>query len=281
MNQAHTTRPSAIAGSWYPGSERPLRAVIQEFLDQANPPALAGKLLGLVVPHAGYQYSGQTAAFAFKLLAGLSFEQVILTSPFHAFARDAFLTTQHDAYETPLGSVPVDHASLDQLDAKLKAAGFPGITKIRREQEHSLEIELPFLQFMLNQPFQLIPLMIRTHSSNALQQLGMLLAQMANEKNTLLVASTDLSHFNQASAAEKMDRRALDNIASLNAEKLLIDNECGAAPACGAGAVAAMLYAAKELGADNAHILRYSHSGHVTGDLTSVVGYGAAAVVLP
>jgi MEMO1 family protein len=281
MNQAHTNRPSAIAGSWYPGSERPLRSVLQDLIDQANPPVLEGKLLGLVVPHAGYQYSGQTAAFAFKLLEGLSFEQVILTSPFHAFSPDAILTTQHAAYETPLGRMPVDHASLDRLDNRLKDAGFPGITKIRREQEHSLEIELPFLQFMLQSSFQLIPLMIRTHSTNALQQLGSLLAQMAREKSTLLVASTDLSHFNHASAAEKMDRRALDNIASLNAEKLLKDNERGAAPACGAGAVAALLYTAKELGAENAHILRYSHSGHVTGDLSSVVGYGAAAVVLP
>jgi len=281
MNQPHTTRPSAIAGSWYPGNEQHLSTVLQGYIDQAEPPALNGQLLALIVPHAGYQYSGQTAAFAFKLLAGLSFEQVILTSPFHAFSVDAILTTQHDAYETPLGSVPVDHASLDQLDTQLKEAGFPGITKIRREQEHSLEIELPFLQFMLQQPFQLIPLMIRTHAPNALQQLGSLLAQIAREKSTLLVASTDLSHFNHASAAEKMDQRALDNIASLNAEKLLQDNERGAAPACGAGAVAALLYTAKELGAENAHILRYSHSGHVTGDLTSVVGYGSAAVVLP
>lgn len=281
MNQALTTRPSAIAGAWYPDSERHLRTILQEYIDQANPPALDGQLLGMVVPHAGYQYSGQTAAFAFKLLAGHFAEQVILTSPFHAFAPDAILSTQHDAYETPLGSVPVDHTSLDRLDAQLKAAGYPGITKIRREQEHSLEIELPFLQFMLEQPFQLIPLMIRTHAPNVLQQLGKLLAQMTREKATLLVASTDLSHFNQASAAEKMDRRALDNIASLNPEKLLLDNERDVAPACGAGAVAAMLYAAKELGAENAHILHYSHSGHTTGDLNSVVGYGAAAVVLP
>ena len=134
---------------------------------------------------------------------------------------------------------------------------------------------------MLKQPFQLIPLMIRTHSPDALQQLGSLLAQIAREKSTLLVASTDLSHFNHASAAEKMDKRALDNIASLNTEKLLLDHEAGTAPACGAGAVAALLYAAKVLGAENANILQYSHSGHVTGDLTSVVGYGSAAVYLP
>ena len=278
MSQPHQARPSAIAGSWYPGKAVELKATIQQYLDLAVPARSKGTLTGLVVPHAGYIYSGQTAAYAFKLLEGKSYDRVILTSPFHAMTFEALLTSDYSAYQTPLGEIPVDTKALDRIDEHLSKRGMQAIKRIKREQEHSLEIELPFLQVALTDTFELVPLMVRTHHPDTLKTLAAILAELVQEKPTLMVASTDLSHFNTASTAEKLDRCILEDIHNLDPMQLLADNETGKGSACGAGAVAMMLFALQQLGANHVDILQYTHSGSITGDHHSVVGYGAAAV---
>ncbi|MEE4194257.1 MAG: AmmeMemoRadiSam system protein B [Anaerolineae bacterium] len=278
MFKAHNARPSAIAGSWYPGNPTSLTTQIQNYLDQASPVVSEGNLLAIVVPHAGYIYSGQTAAFAFKLLEGRNIERVILCSPFHAMTYEALLTTSYPAYETPLGIIPIDESALAAIDDHLAENGMQKIHRMKHEQEHSLEIELPFLQTVLGDSFELVPLMVRTHQQVSLQVLATACAELAQEKPSLLVASTDLSHFNSARTAEILDSNVLVDIQNLDPAQLLADNQSGTGLACGAGAVALILYTAKLLGANHTDILNYTHSGVITGDNSSVVGYGAAAI---
>jgi AmmeMemoRadiSam system protein B len=278
MSKVQNTRPSAIAGRWYPGQPAKLTNTLQQYLSKAQPKMTAGNLLALIVPHAGYIYSGQTAAYGFKLLENKSFDRVILTSPFHAMTYEALLTTSYSAYETPLGTIPIDQDALERIDAHLNKHSMTPIYRIQREQEHSLEIELPFLQTVLKDPFELVPIMVRTHHPRSLQILADIFSSLAQEKSTLLLASTDLSHFNPGPIAELLDQQVLEDIKTMDSEQLLEDNQSGKGLACGAGAVASILFTAKKLGANHAEILNYTHSGLVTGDNSSVVGYCSAAI---
>lgn len=278
MMKAQNIRPSAIAGRWYPGTSARLRSEIDGYLALADPASAPGDLLGIVVPHAGYLYSGQTAAYAFKLLQGKSYERVVVCSPFHAMTFEALLTTAYSGYETPLGTVPVDEPALEQIDQYLETHHMQKVHRVHHEQEHSLEIELPFLQAVLEDRFDLVPLMVRTHQPDALRILAAAIAELAQEKPTLLVASSDLSHFHPANTAEKLDHQILSDIQHLLPDQLLEDNQKELGSACGAGAVALMLFSTLLAGANHADILHYSHSGNTTGDYDSVVGYGAAAI---
>lgn len=278
VQQPASIRPSAIAGHWYPGEPDVLRSQINEYLHSAKVLEPAHPPLALVVPHAGYLYSGRCAASAFKQVAGHAFERVVVASPFHAPAMDALLTTEYQAYSTPLGEIPVDAEVINTINKLMQASDCPGLRPIRREQEHSLEIELPFLQTVLSKPFLLVPIMVRSHSPHILQTLGKALAHIAQQKSTLLVASTDLSHFYPAEMASNLDHAVLHHIEQLDPDALLRGDDNGSAQACGAGALAAILWAVKALANAETRIIQYTHSGHVTGDQHSVVGYGAAAI---
>jgi AmmeMemoRadiSam system protein B len=184
----------------------------------------------------------------------------------------------HDAYQTPLGSIPIDRAAVQELDALLeKSLGF-GTISVRKDREHSLEIELPFLQQALGGDFSLLPVMVRDQSERVTKSLGLSLAEVLKTRAALLVASTDLSHFYPQASANKLDKEMLNRIESLDPEAVLKAEEEGVGYACGRGAVAAVLWAARELGGNHVQILNYATSGDVSGDYHQVVGYGAAVV---
>lgn len=278
MSKKMSVRQSVIAGNWYPGDAKELRQQLTGFLSTTKMGEPASEVFALFVPHAGYIYSGRTAAHAFAQVAGSSYERVIIASPFHALSNAELLTTPFEQYETPLGRVDVDHEGIEQLNAMLADQQMPLIEETLRDQEHSLEIELPFLQHVLDGPFELIPVMVRTHHVETLKTLGQAFAELMKTKKTLLVASTDLSHFYTAAIAKTLDERVLQYIEALSPLELLAGNEQGIAQACGAGAVAATLWAAQAEGAEQVKILHYSHSGMVTGDFQSVVGYGSGVI---
>ncbi|MBI2845341.1 MAG: AmmeMemoRadiSam system protein B [Chloroflexi bacterium] len=268
-------RHSTIAGNWYPGTEETLRRTVDGLLDLAQASAYEGRdLLALFVPHAGYNYSGAVAAQAYRLLKGRSFPRVILLGPSHYRYIGPWATTDFTHYQTPLGLVPVDDKYAQELAERLS------MLSLRENQEHALEIQLPFLQSLL-QEFSVVPILIGDHSLGAAQKLAEALAETTADENNLLIASSDLSHYHNARTAEGMDRRLLSRLHSLYAEGLAADFESGECEACGAGAIlAAMLYA-RQRGADRAEVLKYAHSGEIIGDYLGVVGYAAAAVFLP
>jgi MEMO1 family protein len=272
-------RPSPIAGRWYEGNAKALARSIDEFLDNAKIPELGGQVVGVVAPHAGHIYSGAVAGYAFSSLRGGQFDLVAVVAPMHHPYYEPLITTSHDAYHTPLGNILVDKDALTELDVILKSELGFGLSAVPRDPEHSLEIELPFLQRALKPDWKLLPVMVRAQDPQVSARLGKALAQVLRNKNSVLVASTDLSHFYNQAAALKFDRAMLNTIESFDPEGAFDLERAGKGFACGLGAVTAVLWAARELGADRVKVLRHATSGDVTGDYASVVGYGAAVVL--
>ncbi len=272
-------RPSPIAGKWYEGDPDLLARIVDEFLADAQLPDLEGEVLAVIAPHAGHTYSGGVAGYAFAVLRGRTPDIVAVIAPMHHPYSEPLLTSAHHAYTTPLGDVPIDQDVLRELDAVLKSdLGF-GLSPVSRDPEHSLEIELPFLQRALTSNWKLLPVMVRARELRISKHLGKALARVLSNKNHVMVASTDLSHFYNQQTALAYDRAMLRAIESFDPDAAFDLERAGKGFACGLGAFTAVLWAARELGADQVKILRHATSGNVTGDYSSVVGYAAAAIL--
>lgn len=278
MNNISNLRPSPIAGTWYEGKPETLKRNIDAYLDNAQLPDLPGDVIGVIAPHAGHRYSGAIAGYAFATLRNRTPDLVAVISPMHHPYEQPLITSSHDAYSTPLGTIPIDKSAIDELDSALQADLGIGISAIPRDPEHSLEIELPFLQRALASEFKLLPVMVRAQDPRVSEGLGKALAKVLAGKNYILVASTDLSHFFDQETANRLDNEMLRQIEAFSPEGVFEAEKTGTGFACGHAAVAAVLWAAKELGANTIKLLNYATSGDVTGDYSGVVGYGAAAI---
>ncbi|MEW6717582.1 MAG: AmmeMemoRadiSam system protein B [Chloroflexota bacterium] len=278
MTEKINVRPSPIAGTWYSGNPNTLRSEVDRYIKEATEITIPGEIIAVIAPHAGHRYSGPVAGYSFAALKGLSPDLVAVISPMHSPYPAHLLTSSHDAYYTPLGTIPIDHDALKQIDAHLKKNSKLSLTYISNDPEHSLEIELPFIQCIFTHPYYLLPIMVRDQTANVTRALGNAIAETLREKNFILVASTDLSHMYPQPLAEKYDREILRRIELFDPEAVMRAESEGKGFACGLGAVIAVMYAAIALGADSVKILKYATSGDVTGDYSSVVGYGAAAI---
>jgi AmmeMemoRadiSam system protein B len=269
-------RPSPIAGRWYPDDPAQLAQVVDQYLNTARLPEIIGEVIAVMTPHAGYPYSGPVAGYAFAAVRGLHPDLVAVVSPMHHPYFQPLLTSAHAAYSTPFGLIPIDRQAVQTLDRELNGELGFGLSAVRNDPEHSLEIELPFLQRALDNDFRLLPVMVRDQSPQTIRTLGLALARVLRDRQALLVASTDLSHYYPQKIANVFDQELLHRVADFNPNRVLEAEEEGAGFACGKGALAAVLWAAKELGADQVQVLDYATSGDVTGDFSQVVGYGAA-----
>ncbi len=278
MNEITEVRPSPIAGTWYSHDPDQLRQQVDHYLASARLPNIEGQVTAVIAPHAGHRYSGRTAGHAFAAILGQDRDLVAIISPMHAAYPANLLTSAHQAYATPLGPVRIDQAALAQLDEILTQDGMP-LTPVANDKEHSLEIELPFLQRALRTEFKLLPVMVRSQSPLVARRLGHALAKVMQGRSGLLVASTDLSHFYPQELAHKLDEEMLRRMRSFSPDDLFSAERSGLGFACGVAAVAAVLWAARELGGSVVEILHHSTSGEETGDYSSVVGYGAAVVL--
>lgn len=267
----HLVRESPIAGTWYPGRRDDLDALVAKYLAEAPAVAVGGELVGLISPHAGYVYSGAVAAHAYRLLENRRYDVVVVISPSHRYYAGNLLVSRKSYYRTPLGLVEVAHDLVREIGSQVRLDG------VDRDDEHSLEIQLPFLQHQLGS-FRLVPIMMEDQTFAMASRLGQALAAILAGKRALLVASTDLSHFHTYDRAVALDRRTLSDVERFDPEGLDRDVTTSAAEACGYGAVSAVLVAAKAAGADEVTILKYANSGDVTGDRNRVVGYGAAVI---
>lgn len=278
MDGIAEVRPSPIMGTWYSADPQRLAHQVDKYLSEARVPEITGHVVAVIAPHAGHRYSGRTAGHAFSPVIGQERDLVAVISPMHSAYPATLLTSAHSAYGTPLGPVWVDRQAVNQLDELLAREG-QSLTPIARDQEHSLEIELPFLQRALRGEFKLLPVMIRSQSPLVARRLGHALAQVMQERNGLMVASTDLSHFYPQEMAKELDLEMLRRMRSFSPDDLFNAERTGKGFACGVAAVAAVMWAAREMGANMVEILHHSTSGDETGDYGSVVGYGAAVIV--
>lgn len=270
-------RRSIIAGSWYPGEAATLVRDLERYLQSASVSSEKGSLVALIVPHAGLMYSGPVAAWAYKNIQGRSFSTVVMVGPSHRAYFQGVAAYARGAWETPLGRVPIDaELARELIDCDPEYIhDLPGA----HAQEHSLEIQLPFLQQVLRPGFKIVPLMMFDHSLPACQRLARALAKVLEKKESVLIlASTDLSHFHSDTQAKKLDGLVARQVAGFDPEGLARDLAAEKCEACGGGPMVAVMLAARELGADRAVVYDQKTSGDVTGDRSQVVGYLAAGI---
>ncbi|GMU94557.1 AmmeMemoRadiSam system protein B [Ignavibacterium album] len=266
-------RPPHVAGYFYPADPIKLKTDIQKMLEAAKTDASFNKIVGIVSPHAGYMYSGQTAAYAYNMLKGKNYKTAIVISPSHAEYFPGISVYDGDAYETPLGVVEID----DEKANKLVEGGkliFRGIQGHRRE--HALEVQIPFLQSVLSD-FKIVPVVMGDQSRTFVDELANKLAEIIDDK-TLIVASSDLSHFYDARTADILDSIVAKRINEFDYEQLQRDLDSHKCEACGGGPIVTMLKAAALNNYNKAKVLKRTDSGDVTGDKSEVVGYLSAVV---
>lgn len=277
--QTEKVRKPAVAGAFYPGDPVSLSQKIAGFFTKVKKEDLPGEIVGLIAPHAGYDFSGQVAAYAFKQLEGLKFEVVVVISPYHYDHFSGSAVYNGTAYETPLGQIQVDKklaAKISSLSENVHLSD-EGHAIIGMRGEHSLEVELPFLQIVLGD-FELVPIVMGDQSMESCRALGQALAKALKDRNAIIVASSDLYHGEGRDEAVKRDRIVVDRVGSFDYQGLYDDLVKGKCMACGSGPIIATMIAAEGLGADQSQVLHYANSHDVTGDESYVVGYMAAVL---
>jgi len=268
-------RPSVIAGTWYPGNSGQLKKTIEGYFKKVEGAPIQGEIVGLVSPHAGYMYSGQVAAYGYKQVVGKSFDIVVVVSPLHQMAVGRYVVSSASHYETPLGRVPVSKELVQ------KVAGEVDITFVSQDNEHSLEIQLPFLQYALGD-FTLLPLMIGHGNVYDCDDLVKAIVKILKGKKSLLVASTDLHHIANYDEVVRKDRAVVEALSSFDLEKIretLNRRDCSV---CGRVPVSIVVEATQRIGAKKLLVLHQTNSGDVTGEKgfgQYTVGYLSAAIV--
>ncbi len=266
-------RQPQVAGMFYPSDPKELQAQINGFLKEIDTEDYFNHVAGIVSPHAGYIYSGKTAAYAFKTLQDKKYSNVIVISPSHREYFHGVSVYSGDAYKTPLGEVNINK-ELRKKIISLSDLVFDGIEG--HKTEHALEVQLPFLQMVLPE-FNLIPLVIGDQRKENIYKLADILAKVIDDQ-TLLVASSDLSHFYSKSQARIIDSRVVQHINEFNFDELQNDLEGKRCEACGGGGIVALLRSLKMNNFTNSKVVAHSDSGDITGDDSEVVGYLSAVV---
>jgi len=276
-------RYPAVAGSWYAGTANSLRKQIEQlFTHKLGPESLPfvikegpRNIVGLVVPHAGYMASGPIAAHAYHHLAEDGKPDVIVIfGPNHTGHGSALSIMNDGAWRTPLGDVEIDTETADKI---LQSSSIVDVDDRAHVYEHSIELQLPFLQYLYGSGFKFVPICFMMQDLESSREVGKAVASALKGKNGLVIASSDLTHYEPQERAEKKDRMAIDAALELDEERYYNTVESYGISTCGYGPVIAAITAAKELGAKKAELLSYGTSGDVLGDRSAVVGYASIA----
>jgi AmmeMemoRadiSam system protein B len=269
----HPIRPPAVSGTWYPGSAAALASTVDGYLARAEGAPRLERLTALIAPHAGLMYSGPVAAHAYRQLEGRHVDVVVLVGPSHYVGFEGVSIYRRGGFDSPLGVAQVDDACASTLMAASPLIREHPDAHVR---EHSLEMQLPFVRRLLPHA-AIVPLVVGWQTSDVARELGRALAEGLRETNAVLVASSDLSHFHDASMAHQLDAQVIEAVEQFDADALqaLLDRNNG--HACGGAPMVSVMRAARALGARDAVVLNYGDSGDVSGDKSAVVGYLAAA----
>jgi len=262
-----------VAGLFYPKKKLTLEREVALVLENSPEQQFSGKIYSIIAPHAGYMYSGGVAARAYRQLLDQDIELVIVISPSHREYFSEVSIYDGYAYSTPLGVIPVDRETAAQIADTSERIILS--EKGHRFDEHALEVQLPFLQKVL-EDFKLIPIVMGDQNRENIEALADRLAVVLAGKKALIVASSDLSHFYNYDKAALLDNVVLENVSRFDEEKLFEDLQESRCEMCGGGPVVAMMKAVKKMGANHSEVLLYRNSGDVTGDKSEVVGYMSA-----
>jgi len=276
-------RPAAVAGSWYAGTPNRLRKQIEDlFTHRLGPGSLPQivnegprNLVGLVVPHAGYMASGPVAAHAYYSLAKDGKPDVIVIfGPNHTGRGSALSIMNEGVWRTPLGDVEIDTETANQI---LQASSIVDVDERAHAYEHSIELQLPFLQYLYGSDFKFVPVCFIMQDLKSSREVGKAVAEALKDKNGLVIASSDMTHYEPQERAEKKDKMAVDAALEMDEERYYHVVEAYGISTCGYGPVTAAITAAKELGATKSQLLCYKTSGDILGDRSAVVGYASIA----
>lgn len=271
-------RTPAVAGMFYPKEKDELRTVIRDcFLHSFGPgkvPPTANdeNILGVICPHAGYMYSGPVATNSFYSISSQKPELVIIVGPNHWGIGCGVAAMKEGQWQTPLGNVEVDTESAIQINKITKVIELDFFSHTR---DHSLEVQVPILQEVYSHKFKILPIILINQDYRTAKEVGSAMAKIANTKKTMIVGSSDFTHYEENSYAHKQDTALIEPILDLDVEgfyRILQENQVSA---CGYGAIASTMVACKELGAKKGELLKYATSGDVIGDKSSVVGYAS------
>jgi hypothetical protein len=270
-------RKTAVAGTWYPGSAGALTREVDQYLGEVEL-HLRGRVQGIVAPHAGIMFSGPVGAWSYTAAAQSNYDVLFLVGPSHFVGFDGFAVWPDGAFDSPLGPANVDADAAAQVLRSPLAQDLPSA----HTREHSLEMQLPFVRRLLPD-VPIVPIVIGYQTRETITALADALADAAQGRRALFAASTDLSHYFDAVTAASLDGRVEARVDAFDPEGLLAlfeqypEGERGRYVACGGGAALAVMFASRTLGARHGRVLKYSHSGHISGDNSAVVGYLAAA----
>jgi len=274
-------RQPVVAGQFYPGEKKELKNMINSCFEHEFGPGIDSvgsreKIFGVVCPHAGYVYSGPTACHSYKAISSQSPELVIIIGPNHfGVGKDA--ATMIDAqWQTPLGRVEVDSESAKQV---AEISNIIEIDEYSHSQDHSLEVQVPMLQEILSNEFQILPIILRSQEMKTAIDVGNAVYEISKEKNAIVIASSDFTHYEENSFAHQQDKALIKPILDMDIDKfyqVLYDRRV---TSCGYGAMASTMIACKKMGATEGKLLSYATSGDVSGDTESVVGYGSIKFV--
>jgi AmmeMemoRadiSam system protein B len=271
-------RKPAVSGLFYPNKKEELLQTLKSlFLDStfgpgALPPSKErGKIYGVVSPHAGYVYSGAVAARAFYELSSSNFDTVIIIGPNHYGIGTEVGTMNEGSWITPIGKTRIDGELASEISDDCEIVK---VDPIAHSRDHCIEVQIPFLQY-INKSATILPIILRDQDKNTSIELGKCIAKMIKNRRVMLVASSDLTHYEPNDRAYSKDTKLISSIQGMNISHFYSVLENSQVTACGYGAIATVMMAAKECGAVNGKLLRYATSGDITGDVSSVVGYSA------
>ncbi len=282
-----SVRLPVVAGMFYEGNAGALRKQIEScFLHLFGPQKLPTasengqrSILGLVCPHAGYVYSGPVAANAyFSLAQDGKPDTVVVLGPNHTGYGNPLSAMREGAWRTPLGDVQIDG---ETADAIAKETGLLDFDEVAHKHEHSIEVQLPFLQYIYKDSFKFVPICFLMQDLETAKEIGNGLAEVLANKNAVVVASSDFSHYESQAKVERKDLAALKAVEALNVEDFYRVLDTENVSCCGYGPIAALMTYAKALGAKKVEVLSHKTSGDITGDKSSVVGYAAAIMRKP
>jgi AmmeMemoRadiSam system protein B len=269
------------AGAFYAGTAESLKRQIENcFLHKLGPREIpeivkvgTRRITGLICPHAGYMFSGPVAAHAYyKLALDGKPDVVVLFGPNHTGYGSALAVMNEGFWRTPLGDVEVDGELADQI---VRESSIVDVDDSAHRFEHSIEVQLPFLQYLYGSDFKIVPICFSMQDLSSAREVGEAVATVLAGKNAVIIASSDMTHYEPQESAERKDKMALEAVKAMDEDKLYSVIEAHRVSACGYGPIAALIATAKILGVKEAKLLCYKTSGDVSGDYSSVVGYAA------